>query len=389
MPNKNKFRMACVLVSSCLSCASFADSQDDDKDIHLESEVLSFSYSQVMPVVSTFGGVIPIGKIARESSYSDEPEAGREALTHNRFNLRLQYQNWFMIFASRYDYDVQFTPDAAQLFFLDKEERPVDKDIYNLFFKAKHIHANGVGVGYQWQKDALSVELSGYVWDVEHMENGLVDGQFLVADDRESYDIQGQINYAYFSDAILDRKNCPLTDPPVAGCHGSWQTQGTGYSIDAKIRYIFNSDWRIEARINDLWNRFSFDQLGRTVGSLDTRNQVFNADGSFSVNPSFSGQYPDGKHSLSLSPQLRLRVDGKYKIPLWSEIYAVNEQVFPALGVGYSLANWHIEGGYQWRTKSYLIGFKHPFVSLQFGSETWNVSEAKTITLNASFNFTF
>ncbi len=79
-----------------ISFPLFANTQAEPaQSYQLEFVVDSFSYSEVMPVIETFGGVIPVARIGRESTFSSEPEAGRSAITHNRAYLRSQWQNWF------------------------------------------------------------------------------------------------------------------------------------------------------------------------------------------------------------------------------------------------------------------------------------------------------
>ncbi|WP_017445994.1 hypothetical protein [Gayadomonas joobiniege] len=387
MNKKNKWAVACLLIS--LSKQVMANENNSSSNWQLSTELSSFSYSEVMPVVNTFGGVIPIGRIAQESSYSDEPERGREAITHNRISFNLQHQNWLISLASRYDYDVKFTPDAAQLFFLEKEQRPVDKDIYELFFKAKHIRANGIGLGYQYQLQSLNIKVMGYLWDVQYMESGTVAGDFIVSDVDDSYDITGVIDYAYFEDALLERKNCPDSDPPVAGCHGAWDTQGQGYSFDVSLQYRLNQNWQMQIQLTDLFNQFTFDKLGRTQGQLDTRNQVFNADGTFSIKPSFSGTYPDGRYQMRMTTQLNFRLEGNLGLPVWAEMYAANDAYFPAVGIAANWANWRFESGYQWHSNSYLAAVRHDNFYLKLAADNFNLSAAKAITLNSGFSLSF
>ncbi|MER2492585.1 hypothetical protein [Catenovulum sediminis] len=373
-----------------LSPAVFAQTNSqDESEYKLSLTGTSFSYSEVMPVIQTFGGVIPVAKIGRQTTFSTAPEEGRHALTHNRANLTFERDNFFFEVATRYDYRIDFTPDAAQLFFLDRAERPVDKDEYVLYFKAKHIRANGVGFGYQFERDKLSVRFVGHYWDVQYMEDGELDGVFLANQADDTFEVTGTLDYTYYQDAILDRKNCPKTDPPKAGCHGDWTEDGYGYSVDMLVNYHFAEDWALQLQVYDLVNQFKFDKLGRTQGQLDTRTEVFNADGTFSINPSFRGRYPDGKHKLSVSTQLNARVSGVWGIPVWAELYAANDSYFPSIGVGYQLANWRLETGYQSGTEALLFSIKHPNFKFRIGSETSDLINAQALILDLSLAYQF
>ena len=362
---------------------------DDSTTYQISQTFESFSYSEIMPVIQTFGGIIPVGKIGKEASFSEAPEQGRHGLTHNKAHLTFRRNNFSFHLATRYDYSIDFTPDAAQLFFLDRSERPVDKDEYALYFRAQHIRANGVGFAYQDSFADFSFKIAATYWDVGYMEDGEVEGTFLVNDDGDSFEVTGTIDYAYFDDAVLERKNCPRTNPPKAGCHGAWTTDGTGYSVDLFLAYQFSDNWKLALSVYDLYNKFEFEHLGKTLGQLDTRNEVFNDDGTFDINPSFVGSYPDGEHELDMSSQLQARLDGYWLLPLWSEVYVSDGQSFPSLGVGYDLGEWRLEAGYQLKTNAYIFSFKHPIVHFTLGSETTDLANAQAIILNFGINYQF
>ncbi|KMT65720.1 hypothetical protein XM47_08185 [Catenovulum maritimum] len=371
---------------------SLSDEAPDDvkkTDKHKVEFLLdSFSYSEVMPVIETFGGVIPVARIGKETSRSSQPSAGRQAITHNRAFQRYQYQEFIFQLTARYDYNIQFTPDAAQLFFIDRNDRELDKTEYDLFFRAKHIRANGLGIGYQFNYDKLVIKTMLNYWDVQHMEDGYVDGQFLVQDD-DSFEVTGEINYKYFKDALLDRQNCPSTDPPVAGCHGAWETDGSGYNLDVEFSYQFNQDWLVSGIVYDLYNEFNFERVGATLGSLDTRNEVINPDGSFSVRPSFSGSYPDGKHKQKVDKQIKVRLDGNLGLPIWSEVYATNGRHFPSLGIGYRALNTQFELGYMFEAAATVVNVKHQNFTLSLVTDTPDLPAARTLVINLGFNYTW
>ncbi|EWH09980.1 hypothetical protein DS2_10147 [Catenovulum agarivorans DS-2] len=377
-----------IKICALLATSPQTFAKDNDKyQLSLSAE--SFSYSEIMPVIQTFGGVIPIAKIGKQASFSESPEKGRHGLTHNKAYLEALYNNWSFHLTTRYDYVIDFTPDAAQLFFLDRAERPVDKDEYTIYFKAKHIRANGIGFAYQNDYGNFSYKVLANYWNVGYMEDGELNGTFLVNEDGDSFEVTGDIDYAYYKDVVLDRKNCPRTDPPKAGCHGAWQMDGTGVSLDLFLAYRFSNDWRIALSVFDAYNKFKFERLGKTIGQLDTRNEVFNQDGTFSINPSFVGSYPDGKHQLSVSTQAKARLDGKWHIPIWSEFYVSDGQAIPSFGIGYDVENWRLEAGYQFTTQAYIFAIKHPIVHVTLGSETTDLVNAKTITLNFGINYQF
>lgn len=365
-------------------------SQSHNETSYQISQTLeSFSYSEIMPVIQTFGGVIPIGKIGKEASFSDAPEQGRHGLTHNKAYLTFTRNNWSLHLATRYDYSIDFTPDAAQLFFLDRAERPVDKDEYALYFRAKHIRANGIGLAYQDSFADLSFKVALTHWDVGYMEDGEVAGTFLVNEDGDSFEVTGTIDYAYFDDAVLDRKNCPRTNPPKAGCRGAWETDGQGYSVDLHLAYQFSKQWMMAISVYDIYNKFEFDHIGKTRGQIDTRNEVFNEDGTFDINPSFVGEYLDGEHQLNLSTQINARLDGELVIPVWSEVYMTDGNKFASFGVGYELNNWRLEAGYQLTTQAYIFAVKHPNFHFKLGSEQADLANAQAIILNFGVNYPF
>ncbi|WAJ69404.1 hypothetical protein [Catenovulum adriaticum] len=369
-----------------LSQPAFAQIKND-KAYKVEFNINSFSYSEVMPVIETFAGVIPVARIGRETSFSSKPEQGRQAITHNRANIRVSWDHWFIQLASRYDYDIQFTPDAAQLFFLERNQRPVNKDKYLLKFSANHVKANGFGLGYQWQFKQLDMNVVANYWHVQNMQNGDINGIFHVEDDGEHFEVTGDIDYKYFQDALLDRNNCSQSDPPVPGCHGAWKQDGDGYSIDMQLAYQINKNWRFEASVWDLFNQFTYKQLGITQGQLDTQNEVFNPDGSFSIKPSFKGQFSDGKYKQSIPTQTNLRLSADYAIPVWAELYTVEDSYFPSLGVGGDYFNTRFELGYQAKSNALIVRAKHAYFNVSVASETINFQQAGTIIIDFSLNY--
>lgn len=373
------------------SCALFSQAiqaeTSSEPTYKVEFNTHSFSYSEVMPVIETFAGVIPIARIGRETSFSSKPERGREALTHNRANIRASWDNWFVQLSTRYDYDIKFTPDAAQLFFLERNQRPVNKDKYKLALSANHVKGNGFGLGYQWQINQLNINLVANYWDVQNMQDGDINGVFHVSEDGESFDVTGDIEYQYFKDSLLDRSNCPQSDPPVPGCHGAWKQDGHGYSVDMQLAYQINDQWRFEARVFDLLNQFKYQQIGSTVGQLNTQNEVFNPDGSFSVKPSFKGEFSDGQHEQKIPAQTQLRLAAEYKLPVWAELYAVDDGYFPSIGIGGDYFNTRFELGYQAQTNAVIIRANNEFVKVSIGSETLNFQQAGTIIVDLSINY--
>lgn len=375
-----------IFFTSFLSFLLSNDVIADDQH-QVEFKFDSFSYSEVMPVIETFGGVIPVGRIGKETSFSSKPDEGRQALTHNRAFQRYQYDKFIVQLTARYDYDIRFTPDAAQLFFIDRNDRPIDKNAYDLFFSAKHIRANGIGIGYEFNYQQLTIKALLNYWNVQNMENGQVAGQFTLNQDVEdTFEVTGEIDYRYFEDALLDRQNCPNTDPPVAGCHGSWITDGYGYNLDFEFAYIFNDLWQLNGVVYDAFSRFKFDKLGHTLGELNTQNEIINPDGSFSVRPSFSGQYLDGEHDLTIHTQAKVRLDGELWLPVWSEIYRANGKTFPSAGIGYRMWQTRFELGYMLEANAGVFNIKHKNFHLGVVAETVDFGAARTLVLNFGFN---
>jgi len=122
-----------------------------EKGIGIYSEVKSVTYSEPMNIdgfIDHFSGTL---------------SKGNKALTHNSAEIGFVWNNWRVARITRYDYQLQFTPDTAYLNYQIENNLPIDESrSYNLYLNAEHLRSSGIKLGYMFSpRSDLQLNIAG------------------------------------------------------------------------------------------------------------------------------------------------------------------------------------------------------------------------------------
>ncbi|MDG9666684.1 hypothetical protein ONV78_02975 [Hahella sp. CR1] len=282
--------LGCTLVYGEMVAAS-------DDDWRLYTEVESFSYSNAAPIY----------QIAHDLK-GDPVARGDVAYTHDHIEIGAEYRNLSLSFVERYDYYLEFSPDAAELIYLYNNDLPHESDAhYDLYLAANQLRAKGVKLGYRFAlTEAFNVKLALSYFRADELTEGYLRGYLDTPDASPTGELE--LDYAYTEDHLLDR-------PPE-------NVSGDGFAVDLYLQWRPHPQWEARLALEDAFNRIYWDRATATVARATSDTIDYDEDGALDVSPALSGNegYRDHVQELPLRGFL------------WSE-YHLNDAV--SLGVGW------------------------------------------------------
>ncbi|AZZ95154.1 hypothetical protein EUZ85_01420 [Hahella sp. KA22] len=276
-------------------CAEIAAASDDGWRLYTEVE--SFSYSNAAPIY----------QIAHDLK-GDPVARGDVAYTHDHIEIGAEYRNLSLSIVERYDYHLEFSPDAAELIYLYNNDLPHESDAhYDLYLAANQMRAKGVKLGYRFAlTEAFNVKLAFSYLRADELTEGYLRGYLDTPDASPTGELE--LDYAYTEDHLLDR-------PPE-------NVSGDGFAVDLYLHWRPHPQWEARLALEDAVNRIYWDRATATVARATSDTIDYDEDGALDVSPALSGNegYRDHVQALPLRGFL------------WSE-YHLNDAV--SLGAGW------------------------------------------------------
>jgi len=338
-----------------------------DSSYQLYFDSHSFAYSETAPIhqiVSDFEG--------------PHFDGGKHSFTHNFWEMGVRRSNWKAAYVIRYDYSLNYTSDAAELIYGDKNDITIEKNReYDVYLDLVHTRALGLKLGYQWQvleQFNIGVDIS-YLKTSELLE-GKVEGKFTANDN--DYSGEAYINYVYSQDDLLDRP----TDKP----------KGQGYAIDLAWDWRLNSKYRMRGKWTDLLSEITFDNAPFTNATASSNRISYDNEGKIDVKPLVSGTLDYRKHHLKYPRQMN--VDAFYQLQTDTELvagwYQYGDLNFYSLGTTYNTSKEiKLMTRFDFKSNALTLGVDTSNFSVALTSDRLKIKEARTFGLDFTTRIEF
>lgn len=358
-------RLLPLFFISCLlfSAFSYADEYPVQPYIIFDS----FSYSETVSIKSTF-----------DSWKSDKFKSGERQWTWNWFELGVQYQHWGIGIVKRYDYNLQFSKDTAEFYWLvaNKKDLPNNRQ-YNLDLQVNALHSSGIRLSYADSfNDSFNYRVGLTYLEANYMIEGEIIGD-ATADSESSldYDFQAELDYHYIEDDLFDR----VVDKP----------QGKGFALDLEFSYqvTFDTHWQFQVR--DLLARLYWQNAPYTEGNTTSNRKEYDEDGYVKFNPVLTGYegitqtyvqilqprwYSKINHQLSTDYAAVLQYRYQYGHGLYS------------VGANYQLSyDNNLEVSYWPINQALELSWNYHKVQLALVADGFEFTEANTLWLSLSY----
>ena len=175
----------------CTTQLLAAEGADSNIQLYVNSHV--FGYSETAPVHQLINDF--------EGPYF---EGGKHSFTHNIWEIGGDFNGFKAAYFLRYDYYLNYTQDAAEIIYGDKNDISIEKNRdYDIYLDVKHIRADGFKVGYESQVfEPLDIGIDVSYIEVNQVTEGVVQGHFIAEDD--NYIGQLDLDYIYSKDKLLE-----------------------------------------------------------------------------------------------------------------------------------------------------------------------------------------
>ncbi len=283
---------------------SFATMNVVAKDWGVYAEVDSLTYSEAMSIkgfIDHFSGTL---------------QSGSKALTHDRVESGVRYQQWWLGKVIRYDFTLAFSPDTALLNYQIENNIAIDTTrAYEIDLKAKHLRSTGIsfgrffqpkdnlryGIGMQWLSSeqfydgyiqasvdpgtVTSADLSAFetllanldVSDVSNASEILALGESLqpavdaLRQQIESTHISGAADYYYYKPALREDEFEAFNEVDFSA------PSGQGYSFDFFVEWQILPQWQASMRVRDLYSAIRWKNAPSTQVSADVTQAALDA----------------------------------------------------------------------------------------------------------------
>ena len=326
----------------------------------------SFSYSEPIPV-----------RQLDQNNY--DFDGGEIALTHNWAEIGVTYNNFGVGILGRYDYDLNFSKDTAEFYYLVNNKKPLQQGKkYDLFLEAKHTYSKGVRFSYYFpviHDTKMNVGLSYLqgIW----MTEGKARGRGVALSEKD-YDFQFDVDYYYSEDVMFERQ----TDTPT----------GQGYSFDISLDWQINRKAGLKLRVIDLFGKIYWKNAPFTTAAASSDVKEYDEDGYLIYKPVLSGFEGNSDFTQELQPQINglLHYQWKDSLAVLWQIYSFTFADFYQFGLRYSLdSTSRFSALYMIETRAISIGYELKFFNVMITSDTFDLENAHTLGLSLNLSTVF
>lgn len=271
-------------------------------------------------------------------NFSGSLTAGDTALTHDLAELGVQYGPWRIGRVLRYDYDMSFSNDTAQINFNIENNLPIDENAaYDIYLAAEHLRSEGVRIAHQFKPykrvslsigmswlnseqfysgsvrlqtdrggltDALIAEYEARAPDfeaqaqaVETASDAVAIGESLQVLSSEirpvvtGSNFQGTADYAYYRPALREDENDDFASVDFS------TPSGQGYTFDINLKWDVTDQWSLGVEVRDIYSRITWSDAPATQAQVNGTEAAVDAIDAFDqfvendVIKRFSGQF--------------------------------------------------------------------------------------------------
>lgn len=181
-------------------------------------------------------------------------------------------------------------------------------------------------------------------------------------------------------------------DAQMQDFHGKEADSGSGYALDAGVRFTFNNGARLDFAVNDLAARMFWKNVPVTNEVANSNTKSYDPNGYVIINPSFRGSRERQDFDMRLHPKWLLATD----IPLGAFDLAGNISgtqgfYFPEAGLNYRLGHgWRLGVSYDTHFRTFGFSAGNNWLTLAAQAQNWSSlsqSRAYGLTGNVRLNF--
>lgn len=332
-------------------------------NVSLYSHAHSLNYSEASAVYQMY-----------RDTWQDAPKAnGKYAFSRNRFILGAQVEfkkNLFSIeYIERNDLLVSFSPETAKIFYYQAQDRKLPNDQqFDINLSAQQFAANGLSFGFEtapWHNFRLLTQLS--LLNGKTLQEGNINGavsQSLDANNKKTYQGQGQISYQYSADKILK--------------HNLNQPYGRGFAVDFKLNWQYQA-WSANLIVEDAFQYMQWYRLGQKDGGISTENTSTDDSGFIKYKAMFSGSITDEYDYKQQSLSRYSRLELSHSWTNWevnSGAWHYHQQTFPFIVARHLWQHNQIGLGYEFNSDKVTLDYSYfkndSKLSLVLGSNSWS-----------------
>ena len=318
-----------------------------------------------------------IGSFLHE--FDGDFEGGTQAFAHEWMETGIRSGAWEVGVFSRYDYDLSFSEDLAELYYLATNKLPLEiGKSYNIDLSAKYYRTDGIRVGHTFKPNETLQATIGVAYLRGHR---LTDGQLTgsaVALSDDDYDFSFQTDYYYSEDPLFDRE----VEAPT----------GWGYSADLSLDWKPNPFIALNLQVYDLFGRIFWDQAPHTIATANSDNKTYDDDGYVEFTPTLSGQeeYRDFEQTLNPFGSMRASFRVYTNLGLLYQEDFTSETNFSGYGASYIFdSHQSIALLYHPETKAWEIEYYGPYWKLRLAGDALSQDQSNLIRLSGNFSYPF
>lgn len=282
-----------------------------------------------------------------------------------RISLGFNRKYWNIGVFKQEDFLLQTNKDTAKFVYQLLNHKALERKNYNIFIKLKGFETQGLYFNKILKFKNLKVMLANDLYEVTFMQDGTVDGNGVIIDEK-NYEYYAHTQYYYSKNLLYKRKV-------------KYQN-GYGYNFHLGIKYKKNN-FTLRILMNNL---ISFIKINNTPYSnvyLNSNNKHYK-NGYITYSPLFYGKeyYKDYKGSF----------DKKYDFLIMKRKIYIEYFKWKKLNlkyIGYKNKNLNI--AYEFRNKSISFKYITDKFFLNIESDKINYKKAKIIAFSCGINITF
>ena len=315
----------------------------------------SFTHSESVPIIDIV-----------EDKWETPIKDGDNAFSYNWAEIGATYKGFGIGYLSRYDYEIEYSTDTAELYYLvnNKKDLPIDKQ-YDLFLSAKHLYSEGVRLSYRFQfNKQLELTIGGSYLKGLLLTEGKISGTATVLAEND-YDFTADVNYYYSEDVMFDRK----VESP----------DGVGYSIDTQVKWNVTRDLTMRLGVVDLIGRMYWTDAPNTTAKASSATKEYDEDGYVKYNPVLSGYETNQDYTQTLNPRAKFQVN--YSVhsnaAIVGRVYKFEPSTFYQIGGEYIInKNNQLQIFYMFETNAISLGYTGKYIEYELTRDSLDIDKS-------------
>lgn len=204
-------------------------------------------------------------------------EAGERQWLQSELEFGIRYRGVELSVERRALADLRLNSEAAEFYGrLSRREPLTQGETVPVHIDINGFAADGLRLGYRYQKARSWVGVSGALLQASHLMSGGLDGSF-TATSEQDYDFNALVNYYYYRDPVFGR---PDVEKPT----------GLGWSFRILGHWQVGEHWWLNARADDLLAKIRWKDAPYTDAEAHTNRKRYDEQGFAIFDPLLSGR---------------------------------------------------------------------------------------------------